>query len=170
MTIIKFLIWKLKNINKNTWLLLVLKVFVRLLGIFNFIYLLNFLSKSVLNEQRDYYIIISSIFYISFFVFLDSIIKVSASFSLSEKIVRPLNLLKWFPLLLTMYLVYSSLLIHEVDLNKIDYKTPAFLWTKISPLIITPNLSFIIITILIFFASTILNTNKKLKEENDLTI
>jgi len=170
MTIIKFLILKLGNINRNIWPLLVLKIFVRLLGIFNFIYLLDFLSKSKFDKHQDYYIIISSIFYISFFVFLDNIIKVSASFSLSEKIVRPLNILKWFPLILTIYLVYSSILINEANLSSIDYRTPTFLWTGISPLIIIPNLSFIIITILIFFASGILNANKRLKEENDLTI
>ncbi|WP_157263824.1 hypothetical protein [Pedobacter sp. Leaf176] len=78
--------------------------------------------------------------------------------------------MKWIPFLMMVYLIYSSVVINYNVLSRIDFSTPAFLWSDIAPLVVIPNLSFIIITILIFFASAVLNANKKLKEENDLTI
>jgi hypothetical protein len=170
MTFIKFLVWKIKNTSSNYWTLLLLKIFVRLFGMFTIFYALNFMAKSEFRVQQDYYSLVSSLFYILFFVFLDSIIKVSAAFSLSEKIIKPLNMLRWVPLLMIVYLLYSSVIINQIALNAIDFSTPSFLYNIIIPLLIIPNLSYIIITILIFYSSAILNRNKKLKEENDLTI
>ena len=170
MTFIKFLVWKIKNISSNFWMLLGLKTFVRIFGMITFLYLINFNAKANFYRLDDLYILISSIFYLMFFVFLDSIIKVSAKFSLSEKIIKPLNNLKWVPLIATIYLVYLKIEINKIELSTVNLSTPAFLFTKIWPIVAIPNLSFIIITVLVFYTSAILNRNKKLKEENDLTI
>jgi hypothetical protein len=151
-------------------MLLLLKIFVRLFGMITFLYLINFSAKANFHQLDDLYISISSIFYLMFFVFLDSIIKVSAKFSLSEKLIKPLNILKWIPLIATFYLIYLKIEINKIELSAVNLSTPAFLFTKIWPIVAIPNLSFIIITILIFYTSAILNRNKKLKEENDLTI
>jgi len=170
MTFIKFTNWKLKNTGSNFWTLLLIKIFVRIFGIFTFLHLLNFFSKASFHNQSDYYTTVSGIFYLAFFVFLDNVVKVYSSFVLSEKLVKPLNVMKWIPFSMMIYLVYSSVIINQNNLSGIDFNNPTFLWSDIAPLIIIPNLSFVIITILIFFASAVLNANRKLKEENDLTI
>lgn len=170
MTFIKFTNWKLKNTISNFWALVLIKVFVRIFGILTFLYLLNFLSKASFHNQHDYYTTVSGIFYLAFFVFLDNVVKVSSSFVLSEKLVKPLNVMKWIPFSMMIYLMYSSVIINQNNLSGVDFTKPTFLWSDLAPLIIIPNLSFIVITILIFFASAVLNANRKLKEENDLTI
>ena len=170
MTFIKFTNWKLKNTVSNFWTLVLIKIFVRVFGILTFLYLLNFFSKASFHNQSDYYTTVSGIFYLAFFVFLDNVVKVSSSFVLSEKLVKPLNVMKWIPFSMMVYLIYSSVIISQINLSGIDFTKPTFLWSEVAPLIIIPNLSYIIITILIFFASSVLNTNRKLKEENDLTI
>ncbi|MFC3559405.1 hypothetical protein [Pedobacter jamesrossensis] len=147
-----------------------IKIFIRIFGILTFINLLNFFSKADFLFQGDYYRAVSEVFYLAFFVFLDSIIKVSSFFTLSEKLVKPLNIIKWIPFLMMCYLIYSSVLINSNRLNNIDFSRPTFIWTEIMPFIIIPNLGFIIISMLIFYASAILNRNKELKQENDLTI
>lgn len=170
MTFIKFLIWKLKNTSSNYWVLMLLKIFVRIFGIITFVYLFNFFSKATLQEQEDCYKAASAVFYLAFFVFLDNVIKVSSSFILSEKLVKPLNIMKWIPFLMMIYLIYSSIVINYNHLLAVDFSKPSFIWAEVTPLIIMPNLSFIIISILVFYASAILNKNKELKQENDLTI
>ncbi|KQR70344.1 hypothetical protein ASF92_10185 [Pedobacter sp. Leaf176] len=170
MTFIRFANWKLKDTFFNFGVLILIKIFIRIFGILTFLYLLSFLAKASFHNQLDYYTTISCVYYLVFFVFLDNIIKVSPSFVLSDKLVKPLNFMKWIPFLMMVYLIYSSVVINYNVLSRIDFSTPAFLWSDIAPLVVIPNLSFIIITILIFFASAVLNANKKLKEENDLTI
>lgn len=170
MNVIKFLTWKLKTSSSNYWMLLGLKVFVRLFGMITLLYTVNILAKDDLSNLDERHKVISSIFYLFFFVFLDSLIKVSSGFSLSEKIAKPLNILKWLPFLIASYLIYLKTATNEAAFNSTDLNSPAFLFTKLWPLIVIPNLSFIIITVLIFYTSAILNRNKELKKENDLTI
>ena len=167
MTFIKFLIWKIKNTSSNYWMVLLLKIFIRIFGMLTFLSLLTGISFFDLTNR---YNSIGSIFYVMFFVFLDSIIKVSPQFSLSEKLVKPLNALKWLPLLTVIYLIYLKIAINKAALYSVDFSSPAFLFKEIWPRVIIPNLGFIIITLVIFYTSGTLNRNKRLKEENDLTI
>ncbi len=171
MTFLKYPVYKTKNnISSNFWKLIFLKIFVRVFGILTFLYLLNFFATATFELLKDYYTAVSVIFYLSFFVFLDNMIKVSSSFLLSEKLAKPLRLLKWIPFLMMVFLMYSSVVINQNELSKISFATPAFLWKNVAPVIIIPNISFIMITILIFFVSAVLDNNSKLKQENDLTI
>jgi|GEM_PF-1219933 len=170
MTFLKFIIWKIKTTSSNYWMLLGLKIFVRIFGMITLLYTMNLLVKVNTSNPEHLHKAISSVFYLAFFVFLDTKTKVSSGFSLSEKIVKPINILKWLSLLIVGYLIYLKIEINAVGLSAVDLSTPAFLFTKIWPVVIIPNLSFIIITVLILYASAILNRNKRLKEENDLTI
>lgn len=170
MTFLKFLILKLRTTSSNYWMLLGLKAFARIFCMITFLYAINVLAKTDFFNLENRYGAISSIFYLMFFVFLDSIIKVSSESSPPEKMVNSLNILKWLPLIISFYLIYLKIEINKMELSLVEFDTPAFLFTKIWPVVVIPNLSFIIITLLIFYTSAMLNKNKKLKEENDLTI
>jgi len=170
MTFFKFIIFGMKNMSSTFWMLLGLKISVRIFGLITFLYFMNLLANADIQNSESLYKAISSFFYLMFFVFLDTNTKVSSGFSLSEKIVKPLNILKWLPLLIVGCLTYLKMDINAAELSAVDLSTPAFLFNTIWPVVVIPNLSFIIITILILYASVILNRNKRLKEENDLTI
>ena len=69
MTFLKFIIWKIKNMSSTYWMLLVLKIFVRIFGMITLLYTMNLLVKVNTNNPEHLHNAISSVFYLAFFVF-----------------------------------------------------------------------------------------------------
>lgn len=170
MTFLRFVYSRVKTTNSNYWMLLSLRIFVRLMGVTTMFYFLSSLNQFQADDINFMYGFISTVFYILFFVFLDWYIKVSLKSEFSRQGQKWLNILKWIPLLFCLVLIYLTSQLNVFSWpgglsNRVIYS-----YMKVWPAIFVPNLSFIIITLLIFYTSAILNRNKQLKEENDLTI
>ncbi|MFC4141722.1 hypothetical protein [Pedobacter mendelii] len=170
MTFIKYLLWKLKNTSSNYWLLLGLRIFVRLLGVTTMFYFLDVLRFPIDSGTKYLYTFISTLFYLLFFIFLDWYLKVFSNEELKDKGVKWLNILKWMPLLFCFSLVYLTVQSNSFSWPENASSKIIYSYSKVWPAIFVPNLSFIIITTLVFYSSAILNRNMELKQENDLTI
>jgi len=170
MTFLKFLFFKFKNTSANYWPILGLRIFVRLLGITMAIYLLNFFDSMHFTSTKDLYNFISTVFYVLFFVFLDDYLKSLLREGLKPGQFRWINILKWVPFIFTLLLIYLTVLLSHFEWPGVTVDDIKYIYNHVWPTVFVPNLSFIIITLLVFYASAILNRNKQLKEENDLTI
>jgi hypothetical protein len=170
MTFLKFLFFKLRNTSANYWTILCLRIFVRLLGISAMFHFLFFLGSKVVSEAKYLYDFVSTVFYILFFVFLDWYLKVSSKKELKNNGLKWLNMLKWIPLCFVITLVYLTIRLNMFAWPNEVVAYIIYSYTKVWPAVFVPNLSFIIITTLVFYTSAILKRNKDLKEENDLTI
>lgn len=89
---------------------------------------------------------------------------------LKYKGLKWLNILKWVPLLFCFSLVYLTAQSNSFSWPEDASAKIIQVYSKVWPAIFVPNLSFIIITTLVFYSSAILNRNMELKHENDLTI
>jgi len=143
-----------------------LRFFVRLLGAITVFYFLVCLDSDRANGTKYLYNLISTIFYALFFVFLEWYLKAL----LKNDVLKWLSILKWVPLCLTVILVCLTTKLNSFIWPKETIEYIIYSYTRVWPMVFIPNLSFIIITLLIFYASAILARNKQLKEENDLTI
>ena len=107
----------------------------------------------------------SALFYIFLLILIIFIIRKGRKNGLMfNEIEKYLNYLKWVFVLETMFLLSIKLviinrLIGEAQLKPVDFSA-----------ITTPNLGFIIISLLIFFLSAVLKERNQLKEEQNLTI
>lgn len=170
MTFLRFVFSRVKSTSSNYWMLLSLRIFVRLMGVTTMFYFLGFLSQFKGDDQNFMYGFISTIFYLLFFVFLDWYIKVSTKAEFSSNGLRWLTWLKWIPLLFCITLIYLTSELNVFSWPGRISDQVIYSYMKVWPAIFVPNLSFIIITLLIFYTSAILNRNKQLREESDLTI
>lgn len=170
MTFLKVVLLNVKNKSSNYWIIAGLRIFVRLLGTLTMIYWLTVIDKLFNYNSKNLYDFLSTTFYLLFFVFLDWYIKTSLNNDLRNNALRWLNILKWIPLGFVVILVYLSFQFNSFSWSQKIVETIIYSYTKVWSMVFIPNLSFIIITILIFYTSAVLNSNKKLKEENDLTI
>jgi len=167
MTFLKVVLSNVKNKSSNYWIIAGLRIFVRLLGTLTMIYWLTVIDKLFNYSSKNLYDFLSTTFYLLFFVFLDWYIKTSLNNDLRNNALRWLNI---FPLGFVVILVYLSFQFNSFSWSQKIVETIIYSYTKVWSMVFIPNLSFIIITILIFYTSAVLNSNKKLKEENDLTI
>ena len=170
MTFLKFLFLRLKNVPVNYWVILTLRFFVRLLGVITVFYFLVCLDSERANGTKYLYNLISTVFYALFFVFLEWYLKASLKNDQKNEVLKWLNILKWVPLCVTVILVCLTAKLNSFIWPKETVEYIIYSYTRVWPMVFIPNLSFIIITLLIFYASAILVSNKQLKEENDLTI
>jgi len=170
MTFLRFLLFRLKNISANYWMILALRFFVRLLGIITVFYFLVCLDSERANALKYSYNLISTVFYVLFFVFLEWYLKTSLKNDLKNDVLKWLNILKWVPLCLTFILVCLTVKLSSFIWPQEIVEYVIYSYTRVWPMVFVPNLSFIIITLLIFYASAILVRNEQLKQENDLTI
>lgn len=170
MTFLKVVLLKLKNKSSNYWIIAGLRIFVRLLGTLTMIYWLTVIDKLFNFNSKNLYDFLSTTFYLLFFVFLDWYIKTSLNNDLRNNALRWLNILKWIPFGFAVVLVYLSFQFNSFSWSQKIVENIIYSYTKVWSIVFIPNLSFIIITILIFYTSAILSRNKSLREENDLTI
>lgn len=170
MTFLKIVFFKLKKKSNNYWMIAGLRIFVRLLGTLTMIYWLTVIDKLFNFSLKNLYDFLSTSFYLLFFVFLDWYIKTSLSNNLKNSALKWLNVLKWMPLGFVIALVYLSFQFNSFSWTQKIVENIIYSYTKVWSMVFIPNLSFVIITILIFYTSAILTRNKSLKEENDLTI
>ena len=167
MTFLKVVLSNVKNKSSNYWIIAGLRIFVRLLGTLTMIYWLTVIDKLFNYSSKNLYDFLSTTFYLLFFVFLDWYIKTSLNNDLRNNALRWLNI---FPLGFVVILVYLSFQFNSFSWSQKIVETIIYSYTKVWSMVFIPNLSFIIITILIFYTSAILSRNKSLREENDLTI
>jgi len=170
MTFLKVVLLNVKNKSSNYWIIAGLRIFVRLLGTLTMIYWLTVIDKLFNYSSKNLYDFLSTTFYLLFFVFLDWYIKTSLNNDLRNNALRWLNILKWIPLGFVVVLVYLSFQFNSFSWSQKIVENIIYSYTKVWSMVFIPNLSFIIITILIFYTSAILSRNKSLREENDLTI
>lgn len=170
MTFLKVVLSNVKNKSSNYWIIAGLRIFVRLLGTLTMIYWLTVINKLFNYSSKNLYDFLSTTFYLLFFVFLDWYIKTSLNNDLRNNALRWLNILKWIPLGFVVILVYLSFQFNSFSWSQKIVENIIYSYTKVWSMVFIPNLSFIIITILIFYTSAILSRNKSLREENDLTI
>ncbi len=170
MTFLKVVLLNVKNKSSNYWIIAGLRIFVRLLGTLTMIYWLTVIDKLFNYSSKNLYDFLSTTFYLLFFVFLDWYIKTSLNNDLRNNALRWLNILKWIPLGFVVILVYLSFQFNSFSWSQKIVENIIYSYTKVWSMVFIPNLSFIIITILIFYTSAILSRNKSLREENDLTI
>jgi len=170
MTFLKVVLSNVKNKSSNYWIIAGLRIFVRLLGTLTMIYWLTVIDKLFNYSSKNLYDFLSTTFYLLFFVFLDWYIKTSLNNDLRNNALRWLNILKWIPLGFVVVLVYLSFQFNSFSWSQKIVENIIYSYTKVWSMVFIPNLSFIIITILIFYTSAILSRNKSLREENDLTI
>ncbi len=170
MTFLKVVLSNVKNKSSNYWIIAGLRIFVRLLGTLTMIYWLTVIDKLFNYSSKNLYDFLSTTFYLLFFVFLDWYIKTSLNNDLRNNALRWLNILKWIPLGFVVILVYLSFQFNSFSWSQKIVENIIYSYTKVWSMVFIPNLSFIIITILIFYTSAILSRNKSLREENDLTI
>lgn len=166
----------LNNLSKYLSINLVFKVLVRILFIS---FLFHFFNNEKPNHNSDlqsYYKSISSGFYFSFLFSLDRYLYYSnkklsnPELLLSHSLFRLLNYLKWFLLFITVVLLVLTISIMPMDWpDALQYKI-LYVLVKILPNIFGTNISFIIITMLAFYAASIAGVNQKLQQEQDLTI
>jgi hypothetical protein len=167
---------KFKKPAKYLSINLLFIIIVRILFIsIVFFFLMHEVSKNI-TEFQAYYDNISFSYYLLFLVSLDRYLQYS-----SKKLSNPelftgnslyklIKYLKWFLLVITVVLLVLTIKIMPIEWpNLIDQKI-LYILTKIFPNLFGANISYIIITMLVFYAATVANFNKQLREEQDLTI
>ncbi|KQM78599.1 hypothetical protein ASE74_13970 [Pedobacter sp. Leaf216] len=170
MTFLKFLIFKLKNSSASYWKILSLRIFVRLLGMITVFYFLVCFDADRNNGPKYWYSLTSTFFYALFFVFLEWYLKASLKHDLKDNLLKWLNILMYVPLCFTLILISLTAKNNLFAWPKEIIEYIIYAYTRVWPMVFIPNMSFIIITLLIFYASAILKRNEVLKLENDLTI
>ncbi len=167
---------KFKKSAKKLSINLAFRIMVRILFLsIVFFFLMHEVSKNT-TEFQTYYDSISFSYYLLFLVSLDRYLQYS-----SKKLSNPelftgnslyklIKYLKWFLLVITVVLLVLTIKIMPIEWpNLIDQKI-LYILTKIFPNLFGANISYIIITMLVFYAATVANFNKQLREEQDLTI
>ena len=167
---------KYKILAKNRSMNFLFRVVVRILFLsIIFFFLMNEdIRKST--ELHSYYDVISFVFYLLFIISLDRYLEYSnkklsnPEILTSDSLYRLIKYLKWLLLVITLILLVLTLIIMPIEWPNLIVEKILYILNKILPNLFGTNISFIIITMLVFYADTIANLNKKLKQEQDLTI
>lgn len=167
---------KLKTLAKNRSINLLFRIMVRILWFSIILLLLTDHSLKSSTDLNSYYYNMGYIYYFLFLLILDRYLQYSnkklsvAEMLTSNSWYRLITYSKWILLVITIALLVLTLMIMPMEWPiSADQKILYFL-TKFSPNLFGTNISFIIISMLVFYADTIANFNKKLKQEQDLTI
>lgn len=167
---------KFNKSAKNLSINLVFRIMVRILFLsIIFFFLMHEVSKNK-TEFQTYYDGIGFSYYLLFLVSLDRYLQYSnkklsnPQLLTNDSLYQLIKYLKWLLLVITLVLLVLTIMIMPIEWpNLIDQKI-LYILTKIFPNLFGANISYIIITMLVFYAATIADLNKKLKEEQDLTI
>ena len=167
---------KFKKSAKKLSINLAFRIMVRILFLsIVFFFLMHEVSKNT-TEFQTYYDSISFSYYLLFLVSLDRYLQYSSKklsnpqLLTSDSLYKLIKYLKWFLLVITVVLLVLTIKIMPIEWpNLIDQKI-LYILTKIFPNLFGANISYIIITMLVFYAATVANFNKQLREEQDLTI
>lgn len=122
----------------------------------------------------EYYRNICSLFFYIFFLWSlrNTIRKLAKTNYTDDIILNKVRMVKWVLLILCVILLVLT--IYSVDYVNIKNEAygdiAAYHLTHTFPKIINPNIGFLIITFLAFYLSKVLTIDKKLKEEQSLTI
>lgn len=170
MTFTKSISFMAKNKSSNHLVIFVLRILIRIFGSLTALHWLNILDKLFHYTVNNLYDVLSTSFYLLFFIYLDWYVKVSSNSNFKNNSLKWLDILKWIPLGFVLLLISLSFQSSVFAWPQKTADTIIYSYTKVWSFVFMPNLAFIIITILIFYTSAVLNSNKKLKEENDLTI
>lgn len=167
---------KFKKSAKNLSINLAFRIMVRILFLsIVFFFLMHEVSKNT-TEFQAYYERISFSYYLLFLVSLDRYLQYSSKklsnpqLLTSDSLYKLIKYLKWLLLVITVVLLVLTIKIMPIEWPNLTDQKILYVMTKISPNLFGANISFIIITMLVFYAATIANFNRKLKEEQDLTI
>ena len=169
MTLTQIVSRKSKLVHSSNWMISLLRILVRVFGLCTSLYWLKLSSDYQFTSVATYHLL-CAFFYILFFVFLDWYIKISLKRQVRGKGLSWLKVLKWVPFLFTLVLLYLSASLGKFSWPSDPSEKIIYAYTKGWSTVFMPNMGFIIITILIFYAAALLNRNKKLQEETELTI
>lgn len=167
---------KVKKSVKNLSINLAFRIMVRILFLsIVFFFLMHEVSKNK-TEFQTYYDGIGFSYYLLFLVSLDRYLQYSSKKLSNPKLLTSDSLyilikyLKWLLLVITVVLLVLTIKIMPIEWPVDTDQKILCVLTKIFPNLFGANISFIIITMLVFYAATVANFNRKLKEEQDLTI
>lgn len=167
---------KVKKSVKNLSINLAFRIMVRILFLsIIFFFLLREVSKNT-TEFQVYYDRLSFSYYLLFLVSLDRYLQYSnkklsnPELLTSDSLYILIKYLKWLLLVITVVLLVLTIKIMPIEWPVDTDQKILYVLTKIFPNLFGANISFIIITMLVFYAATVANFNRKLKEEQDLTI
>jgi len=170
MTIIKSLSQGMKPKSTGRFTVFGIRAFIGILEMSTILYLFNFFDSRISNDYKFYYGLLSTAFYILFFVFLSWYIKISTSDDSNSQRIKWLIIVQWISISISVTLIYISAQINTVVWPEVIVEKVLYLFNTVWPNLFVPNLSFIIITTMIFYTTAILRRNRDLKQENDLTI
>ena len=167
---------KFKTSAKNLSINIVFRVIVRILflSIFCFFLLNNRYKNNT--ELQSYYYGISFSYYLLFLVSIDRYLQYSnkklsnPELLTSHSLYRLIKYLKWLLLVITVVLLVLTILMMSIQWPILTAQKILYVMTKFFPNLFAANISFIIITMMVFYADTTASFNKTLKEEQDLTI
>jgi len=151
-------------------MILLTKFIIRLFSAATAFYLLTLIDKLFQFNLLNLYNFLSATFYFLFFVFIEWYINSISKEGMIHVLLKWLNILKWIPLCFVLILISLSFQIHSPLWPQSAAERFIFSYKTVWPVVFVPNLSFIIITLLIFYSAAILKRNTDLKQENDLTI
>ncbi|HTM97776.1 MAG TPA: hypothetical protein VL088_03495 [Pedobacter sp.] len=164
------------NLSKDYWIMLLVRIVVRVLGFTYFLFIMKKLGINNISTLESYYISLGFAFYILFFIFLDWYLKITkraifnGKTSMKASVLRWINYLKWIPLVLTIVLISLKVMLLDLDFPNDLYEKFNYIILKVLPIVVNDTISFILITLLIFYSCAVSNINRKLQEEQDLTI
>ena len=167
---------KAKIMAKNRLINLFCRVIVRILWFSIILLFLTDYDVKNMNALNSYYHNIGYVYYFLFLLILDRYLHYSnkkisvAEMLTSDSLYRLIKYLKWLLLVITVTLLVLTLMIMPIEWPVQTDQKILYVLTKFFPSLFGANIGFIIISMLIFYADTVANFNKKLKEEQDLTI
>lgn len=134
-----------------------LELLIRVLCFYCFINLITSYEHLFIGLSLHWFDFLSSLFYFSLLIVIILMIKKMTNSVTLEKLDHFLNYPKWIFLVQT-----TVLLIVKWQL--------VFILNGDGASVLLPNLGFIVITLLVFFLSAVLEERNELKQEQDLTI
>lgn len=167
---------KVKIMAKNRLINLLCRVVVRILWFSIILLFLTNYGMKNMNALNSYYHNIGYAYYFLFLLILDRYLHYSnkkisvAEMLTSDSLYRLIKYLKWLLLVITVALLVLTLMIMPIEWPVQTDQKILYVITKISPNLFGANISFIIITMLVFYAATVANFNKQLREEQKLKI
>lgn len=168
--------FKIKKLGMDLSIILAIKVIVRVLCMsMMFFFLISDKPKNS-NDLQFYSYIIGTIYYFLFLIVLDRYLTYSNKNISNQDLLtgntlfKLIKYFKWFLLGLTVTLLVLTVMIMPLTWPDTMVKRILYLLISVFPKLFSPNISFIIISLLVFYASAIVNINRKLKQEQDLTI
>lgn len=169
--------YKLRKPGIDFSIILVIRIVVRVLCLSIMFFFISDNTPKNATIFETYYFITSFTYYFLFLVMLDRYLKYSAKNRLNietlwagDNLQKLLSYAKWILLVFTAVLLLLTLKIMPIEWPVPIDKKILYVLTKIFPNVFGSNVSFIIINMLMFYASSIINISKRLKLEQELTI